>query len=242
MSQSIPISVPPAFVIPAPHLTPSACIPRSISLSNRPIYSHRPSTPTPRASLTPPTSRAHKHKFEHVSWEQVQSMCNDLSVAASADRFDVVLAITRGGLIPATLLCEALELRNILSATVMFYTDTGEQFFGMTEPRFLSFPSADALEGRRVLVVDDVWDSGRTAHAVKARVQRAKPALVKVAALHYKPAMNLLEDSTPDFYCSTTENWIVYPWETSSPNAPEIAAESHDSARNVADQESASLT
>lgn len=169
-------------------------------------------------------------------------MCLELSAAAAADRFDVVLAITRGGLIPATLLCEALELRNILSATVMFYTDTGDQFFGMTEPRFLSFPSADALEGRRVLVVDDVWDSGRTAHAVKDRVMRAKAALVKVATLHYKPTMNLLEDSTPDFYCNTTENWVVYPWERASPNVAEITGDSVDTARNVADQESASLT
>lgn len=168
-------------------------------------------------------------------------MCLDLSAAVAPDRFDVVLAITRGGLIPATLLCEALELRNVLSATAMFYTDVGDQFFGMTEPRFLSFPSADALEGRRVLVVDDVWDSGRTAHAVKVRVQRTKPALVKVATLHFKPAMNSFQDVQPDFYCETTENWIVYPWERASPNLPEIDGGSADPSRNVADQESASI-
>lgn len=98
----------------------------------------------------------------------------------------------------------------------MFYTDTGDQFFGMTEPRFLSFPSTDALEGRRVLVVDDVWDSGRTARAVKLRVQRARPQIAKVAVMHFKPTMNTVQVQ-PDFYCCTTENWVIYPWERSSP-------------------------
>lgn len=98
----------------------------------------------------------------------------------------------------------------------MFYTDTGDQFFGMTEPRFLSFPSADALEGRRVLIVDDVWDSGRTARAVKLRVQRARPQIVKVAVMHFKSTFNAVQ-MQPDFYCRTTENWVIYPWERVSP-------------------------
>lgn len=195
---------------------------------HRPTLTHSPPsvshshTATIRASIaspTPPTPS--NNTFQNVTWSQVETMTHHLASLSKPNNIDLILAITRGGLVPATLICEALELRNILTATVMFYTDAGEQFFGMTEPRFLSFPSANALEGRRVLVVDDVWDSGRTAHAVKLRVQRANAQLVKIAVMHYKPAMNVV-GAEPDFYCQTTENWIIYPWERSSPAVQQI--------------------
>eukprot|EP00177_Eucheuma_denticulatum_P003400 GFKZ01006141.1.p1 GENE.GFKZ01006141.1~~GFKZ01006141.1.p1 ORF type:complete len:223 (-),score=35.59 GFKZ01006141.1:1037-1705(-) len=193
-----------------PHLTashPSVALPHSAAL---------------RASISSPTPSSPSNKtFQNVTWDQVETMTHHLASLSKPINIDLILAITRGGLVPATLICEALELRNILSATVMFYTDAGEQFFGMAEPRFLSFPTANALEGRRVLVVDDVWDSGRTAHAVKLRVQRANPELVKVAVMHYKPSMNVVGEE-PDFFCHTTENWIIYPWERSSPVVQEI--------------------
>lgn len=169
-------------------------------------------------------------------------MCAEIATRAIDDRFDVVLGVTRGGMVPATLICEALRLRNMLSATVIFYTDAGDQFYGMTEPRFLSFPSAGALEGRRVLVVDDVWDSGRTATAVKRRVERAEPELVKVAVLHFKPSMNLFRGLEPDFYCAVTENWVVYPWEKASPDAPVVELIPVDVTQHTADQESAPIS
>lgn len=161
-------------------------------------------------------------RYEGVSWNQVEMMCKKVATEAKPHQFDVILAVTRGGLVPATLLCEQLELRNVLSATVMFYTDGGEQFFGMTEPRFLSFPNNDALEGRKVLIVDDVWDTGRTANAVRKRAGRANPKLLKVAVLHFKPDMNDCPGEEPDFYASTTNKWVVYPWERPSPQAPEV--------------------
>lgn len=172
---------------------------------------------------TPPTK---PHAFQFVSWPQVEALASTVVKKASAERFDLILAITRGGLVPAALICEELELRTVLSATVMFYTDSGEQFFGMTEPRFLSFPSADALQGRRVLIVDDVWDSGSTANAVHARVLRAKPAMVKVGVLHYKPEGSLSKSaSRPDFYGEIANDWLVYPWEQASPVVQSIESQ-----------------
>lgn len=179
-------------------------------------FSRRSPRRPPRAALP--------SQYQRVSWPQVESICHRLANLARSDSFDTVLAITRGGLVPATLLCEELQLRNVLSATVMFYTDTGEQFFGMTQPRFLSFPSIDMVEGRRVLVVDDVWDSGRTANAVKKRVLLADPDIVKVAVMHFKPDMNV-EGVEPDFYVETTKKWILYPWEMASPTVQKETAD-----------------
>ncbi|CAN8076964.1 unnamed protein product [Agarophyton chilense] len=164
-------------------------------------------------------------RYEGVSWSSVENMCKDIAQQAHGESFDAVLAVTRGGLVPAVLLCEQFQLRNLLSATVMFYADNGEQFFGMSEPRFLAFPTVDALQGRRVLIVDDVWDSGRTAQAVRNRVKRAKANEVKVAVLHYKPGKNVFPGIEPDFYSAVTSDWVVYPWERASPTTPHVSFE-----------------
>ncbi|HRE30137.1 MAG TPA: hypothetical protein PK954_26075, partial [Anaerolineales bacterium] len=69
--------------------------------------------------------------------------------------------ITRGGLVPGGMICEALDIRNVLTAAVDFPADLGTAKL-MVWPTFLQFPDDSLLTGRRVLVVDDVWGSGRT--------------------------------------------------------------------------------
>lgn len=145
-------------------------------------------------------------------------MCARL-VALVGDRsYDVILAVTRGGMVPGTMMAQALEVRNVLTATVIFYSDEGDAFFGMEGPRFLAFPAPEKLEGQRVLVVDDVWDSGHTAVAVEKRVKLAGAKVCDVCVLHYKPGMTVYGDLKPEFYAAETSDWIVYPWERISPN------------------------
>jgi hypoxanthine phosphoribosyltransferase len=98
----------------------------------------------------------------HLSWEGLLALARRLAEALREEEFDLILGIARGGLIPTALL-EALSVRDILTAAVMFYE--GEET--LPEPVFLQFPPDPLLFGKRVLVVDGVWDSGRTAWAVE---------------------------------------------------------------------------
>lgn len=164
------------------------------------------------------SSQSSTRRYQYVSWEDVEGMCKVLVEKLKGRHFDLVLAVTRGGMVPATMLAQALELRNLVTATVIFYTDGGDQFFGMAEPRFLSFPSADSIAGQHVLIVDDVWDSGRTASAVRKRALVACAKSVTLTVLHYKPTQTVVKDVFPDFYAEDTENWVVYPWERISPH------------------------
>ena len=61
--------------------------------------------------------------------------------------FDVMLVITRGGLVPAGILAYALGIRNILVAAVTYYGADGQPG---PEPTFLQFPADPVLHGRRV--------------------------------------------------------------------------------------------
>ena len=145
---------------------------------------------------------------QHLTWNQIEDLAIQL-----ADRlptgYDVMLVITRGGMVPACIVSERLNLRNILVAAVMFYTG---QERTLDKPIFLQFPADPLLNERRVLIVDDVWDSGRTIMAVRERVRDAG-GIPETAVLHYKPNRTTYSDARPDYYIDETDAWIVYPWD-----------------------------
>ena len=141
-----------------------------------------------------------------VGWDDLDAMVGTLSDKVGAE-YDVVLAITRGALVPAGMLAYRLGLRNILVAAVAFYDDAGQP---AEQPTFFQFPSDPLLHGQRVLVVDEVWDTGTTIAAVVERVHMAggRPT---TAVLHYKPARSKV-DLVPDHFVIATDAWVVYPF------------------------------
>jgi uncharacterized protein len=141
-----------------------------------------------------------------VSWQDLAEMVAHLAEKVRGD-YDVMLAITRGGLVPAGMLAYRLGLRNILVAAVEYYDDAGRPG---PKPTFLQFPADSQIRGLRVLIVDEVWDSGTTIHAVTERVIRAG-GLPVTAVLHYKPARSLVPGA-PDHHVVTTDRWVVYPF------------------------------
>ena len=121
---------------------------------------------------------------QHLTWTQIEDLAIKL-----ADRlprgYDVMLVITRGGMVPACIISERLNLRNILVAAVLFYT---AQERTLDKPIFLQFPADPLLNGKRVLIVDDVWDSGRTIMAVRERVRESPAAYPRPPCCTSSPA------------------------------------------------------
>jgi uncharacterized protein len=158
---------------------------------------------------------------QHLTWTQVE----DLAIRL-ADRlpttYDVMLVITRGGMVPACIISERLNLRNILVAAVMFYSDLERT---LDKPIFLQFPGDPLLNQRRVLIVDDVWDSGRTIVAVRERVLAAG-GQPDTAVLHFKPTHSRYAAIRPDYYVDETDAWIVYPWDVGESVLPSRLLES----------------
>jgi hypothetical protein len=141
-----------------------------------------------------------------VSWDALEEMVRGLASRVGTD-YDVLLAITRGGMVPAGMLAYRLGIRNILVAAVEYYDAEGHPG---PKPTFLQFPADPQLRGQRVLIVDEVWDSGTTIHAVTARVRQAG-GLPTTVVLHYKPTHSIVRD-VPDFFAVTTDRWVVYPF------------------------------
>jgi uncharacterized protein len=142
-----------------------------------------------------------------VSWDDLDGLVADLAERLAPQRFDVLLAITRGGLVPAGMLAYRLRIRNILVAAVEFYDDQGQPG---PRPTFLQFPADPLLRGQRVLVVDEVWDSGTTIHAVTERIRQAG-GIPTTAVVHWKPERSVVPGE-PDVHAVTTAAWVVYPF------------------------------
>lgn len=153
------------------------------------------------------TQVANHVRKEFLSWDEIEALVDQLIAKLPRD-YDAILAITRGGMVPACLISEKLDIRNVMVAAVMFYTGIGET---RDAPIFLQFPADPLLAGKRILIVDDVWDSGATAVSVRKRVLDAE-GYPEVAVIHYKPAKSRFPIA-PDYYVVSTNAWIVYPWD-----------------------------
>ena len=155
---------------------------------------------------------------EVLGWDVFADASRQLSsmVLSSGFRPDVVIAIARGGLLLAGAMSYALGTKNCGSINVQFYTGVDER---LPEP-VLSGPMLDApsLTGLRVLLVDDVSDSGHTLAMVVALL-RETACEVRTATLYTKPRTVLV----PDFTWCETDAWIVFPWASLPPVAESLA-------------------
>ena len=118
---------------------------------------------------------------------------------------DVVVAIARGGLLPAGAIAYGLGIKNCGAINVEFYTGIGTV---LPDPELLP-PEMDMayLDGRRVLLVDDVADSGRTLDlAVRLLIDRG--AIVRSVVIYTKPTTII----RPDWSWKDTDLWIDFPW------------------------------
>jgi hypoxanthine phosphoribosyltransferase len=153
-----------------------------------------------------------QRRRELIDWDEVDRLINHL-IPQFNTSFDAMLIITRGGIIPGGLLCEALGLQDVLTAAVDFpYEAQQEESKLLAWPEFIQFPDEDRLVDRQVLIVDDVWGSGRTITAVRSRVA-AVGGIPSTCVLHYNPYRSLFTPQKPDYYAAVTDAHIVYPWE-----------------------------
>ena len=149
---------------------------------------------------------------ELVTWEDVDKLIDHLMPQFDVE-FEAMVMITRGGIIPGGMLAEALGLTHILTAAVDFPAQQKKDVARLYAwPSFLQFPDDELIKGRRTLVVDDVWGSGRTITTVKNRIYAAG-GLPFTCVLHYNPHRSLFGTARPNYYAAITDAYIIYPWE-----------------------------
>lgn len=149
---------------------------------------------------------------EILTWDDFGSASRDLAAEVVRSGFDteIVVAIARGGLLFAGGLAYALGVKSCGAVNAEFYTGIGTR---LPEPIMMP-PLLDeaSIAGKRVLLVDDVSDSGRTL-AMVVQLLEAGGAEVRTACLYSKPG-TVLE---PTYTWRRTPHWIVFPWSAEPP-------------------------
>ncbi len=120
-------------------------------------------------------------------------------------KYDCIVGISRGGLIPTRLLSDFLDIKDIRIIRSIYYKGTGETL----ERPEIDISTLGDVRNKRVLIVDDVADTGDTLRMVKEEIIRKGAGKVEIATLYVKPWRNV----KIDYYVAETDKWIVFPWE-----------------------------
>ena len=149
-----------------------------------------------------------------VGWEQLhrdaRALAWRLMGARAGTEWRGIVAVTRGGLIPAAIVARELECRLVESISVVSYD---EELQG--QPSVLKAAAA-AGEGEGFLIIDDLVDSGVTARLVRDLLPRAH-----FACLYAKPAGRPVADTYVVEVPQDT--WVLFPWDTAPLFVPPLA-------------------
>ena len=146
----------------------------------------------------------------YLTWHDVEELITKVVMQLNTP-YDALLLITRGGIVPGGMIAEALKMKDVLTASVLFHQGVGVRA-ETSWPRFLQFPADPVLNGKKILIVDNIWERGRTIVTVKSRVQGAG-GIPETAVLHWKKHQSIFKNEKPDCYGAVTEDWIYYPWQ-----------------------------
>lgn len=151
---------------------------------------------------------AHPLPCELISWEAVYRLARRLAlrIREAGLQPEVVVAIARGGVVPARILCDFLSVYELLTLRVAHYTKGAQK----KPEACIVTPLAGDIGGRRVLLVDDVSDTGDTLRIAVEQLRRAAPAALKTVVLHHKRTATY----TPDLFADEVSSWrwLIYPW------------------------------
>jgi hypoxanthine phosphoribosyltransferase len=149
---------------------------------------------------------------ERLSWAEFGEAARELARRVAGDGYepDLILSVARGGLLVGAALAYALDVKNSWTMNVEFYTGVNER---LDVPMLLPpVPELVDLESSRMLIADDVADTGETLRLVKEFCE-GKVAEVRCAVLYEKPRSSV----SCEYVWRRTGLWIDFPWSAEAP-------------------------
>jgi uncharacterized protein len=143
-----------------------------------------------------------------ISWDEAYRLAKSLAreIKSSGYRPDLVIAIGRGGYIPARIVCDFM-LHSLLTSIKIEHWGIAAQ---KQKEAVIRFPLAIGIHDQRILIIDDVTDTGDTLRTAVDYVQDLKAREIKTGVLQHKTTSSFV----PDFYADIIKDWrwIIYPW------------------------------
>lgn len=142
--------------------------------------------------------------LEPIPWERFEALVRQLAVQIEPDEPQIIIGIARGGLFPATMLSFILRREFYPVRLTRRLNDAVVS----PQPTWLVKPP-DKVRGRRVLVMDEIADSGRTIAMAAEEVRRMGASHVRTAVLY----AHTWADPRPDYVGLTSDALILNPWD-----------------------------
>jgi hypoxanthine phosphoribosyltransferase len=143
-----------------------------------------------------------------ITWDEALRMSRSLAnmIDRSGYKPDIIVAIGRGGYVPARIVCDYLLFRDLTSIRIEHWGVAAT----LEREAHIKFGLSTDISGFKVLLVDDITDTGDTLVAALDYLSKHNPASVRTAVLQHKTCSTI----TPDFFAHRIIKWrwIIYPW------------------------------
>ncbi len=140
----------------------------------------------------------------YYSYEEFRDDMHKLKDKISDFSPDTLLSIARGGLMPGLFLAHALDTNRLFTINAIHYDDTKK----LESMEIFNLPNLS--DAKRVLLIDDIVDSGDTVRAVLKLLGKKYPNIeFKLASIFYKSSAPI----QPDFSVKEADRWIDFFWE-----------------------------
>ena len=152
-----------------------------------------------------------KESWSYIAptWEEMGQICLDLGVEIleKSKHFDTLITLAKGGWTWARTMADILQVYELSSFKLSFY-ESSQPGKKLSKP-MLEIPLAIPLAKKRVILFDDVNDSGESLQYAIKYLENFGPASITTATLFHKPHAKI----KPDFVGSVTDAWVVFPHE-----------------------------
>lgn len=143
--------------------------------------------------------------FYYPSWDELHEVTAEICQQIDLESVDLLLGVSVGGLVPTALF--SIEMKNKNVATISARSYDGRKQGSLV---VRNGPERSAVEGKRVLIVDDIVDTGVTVREIKRiLLEEYGAASVQIATLF----VNREKGQYPDYWGVETNDWVVFPWE-----------------------------
>ena len=145
-----------------------------------------------------------------LTWDDIDKCCLDFA-KSNEKKYDYIIAVARGGLPIGVILAHMMGIKTVLTfqASIMASDEVGAEHSTLKFGRNINF---DCIKGKKVLLVDEVCDSGATLEGIKTFLETETKDIdaFVIATIdgHLKDGCRM-----PEYSCMTTDKWISFPWE-----------------------------
>jgi len=145
-------------------------------------------------------------EYRYYPPDRIWNMIYQLGKTVKDFNPDCLVGISRGGLCVVRVLSDFLNNPNVFIIRTKYYKGIES-----TERKLEILQDVDEglIRNKRVLIIDDIADTGISMFKVLELIKKKGPDEVKTATLHYKPSSKI----KPDYFIEETGKWIIYPWE-----------------------------